>query len=112
MIDSYEFGKIVVDGRTYTEDLIIYPDRVDPGWWREEGHSLSMKDLEGVTAYRPELLIIGRGAQERMQVPQRVVDRLQEQGIEVESRPTPEAVSLFNQKADEGKAVAALHLTC
>ncbi len=35
-IDHYVFGKMVVDGKTYTSDLIVYPDRVDPSWWRPE----------------------------------------------------------------------------
>jgi len=28
-IDSYSFGRIVIDGQVYTSDVIIYPDRVD-----------------------------------------------------------------------------------
>jgi hypothetical protein len=39
-IESYRFGEIVIDGRRYSNDVIIYPDRVDGKWWREEGHSL------------------------------------------------------------------------
>jgi hypothetical protein len=27
-IEAYEFGRIVYGGKTYTSDLIIYPDRV------------------------------------------------------------------------------------
>jgi hypothetical protein len=28
MIDSYDFGAIVIDGKRYSSDVIIYPDRV------------------------------------------------------------------------------------
>jgi len=34
MIESYAFGSIVVDGRKFTSDLIIYPDgHIDTFWW-------------------------------------------------------------------------------
>lgn len=39
-IASYSFGKITIDGQTFTSDLIIYPGRIDPSWWRREGHFL------------------------------------------------------------------------
>ena len=33
-IDHYEFGRIMIDGRQETKDLIILPDRVLRNWWR------------------------------------------------------------------------------
>jgi hypothetical protein len=32
-IESYHFGEIVIDGRRYSSDVIIYPDRVEGQWW-------------------------------------------------------------------------------
>jgi hypothetical protein len=60
-ITNYSFGKITVDGKTYTSDIIIYPDFVDAGWWRKEGHYLQAVDLERAINFRPDVLIIGRG---------------------------------------------------
>ena len=31
-IDGYVFGRIIIDKKTYTADLIVYPDKVDPSW--------------------------------------------------------------------------------
>jgi len=56
MIDSYRFGRIVVDGVEYTRDLIILPGRVEGGWWREEGHRLGLGDLGEALAAEPEAL--------------------------------------------------------
>jgi len=39
VIDGYSFGRIVVEGKEYTSDLIIYPDHIQGDWWREEGAS-------------------------------------------------------------------------
>jgi hypothetical protein len=47
-IDHYEFGRIVVDGREDTRDLIILPDRVVRNRWRQEGHALVVDDFDEV----------------------------------------------------------------
>ena len=112
MIDSYSFGSITVDGRRYTSDVIIYPDRVDSSWWRKEGHNLCMEDLEGVLRYRPEVLVIGRGKPGLMAVSADLTAQLRERGIEVHSAPTAKAVKLYNRLCSEKNTVAALHLTC
>ena len=31
-IDDYRFGRIVIDGRAYTSDLILLPHRVVENW--------------------------------------------------------------------------------
>lgn len=31
-IDHYSFGKIIINGKTYPSDVIIYPDSVDSSW--------------------------------------------------------------------------------
>ena len=63
MIDSYEFFRIVVNGRRHTSDVIIFLDRVIDGWWRREGHRLYIDDLTKVlnAELKPELLIVGTG---------------------------------------------------
>jgi hypothetical protein len=111
-ISSYSFGSITVRGRTYTSDVIIYPDRVDSSWWRKEGHYLAAEDLEDVVRERPSLLIVGTGASGVMRVPEETVRVLKSMGIEVVARRTAEAVELFNRAPRDRKVVAALHLTC
>lgn len=112
MIENYRFGQITIDGRTYTDDVIIYPDRVDGGWWRKQGHSLCTDDLADVVAFGPDVLVIGTGASGRMQVPDPVRRALSGQGIEPRVATTREACDIYNDLADEQNAVAALHLTC
>jgi hypothetical protein len=47
-LSDYEFGRIKVDGAEHTRDLIVLPDRVVGNWWRRDGHSLVIDDLEAV----------------------------------------------------------------
>ena len=58
MIDSYSFGEIVINGKRYTSDVIIFSDSVDDNWWRKSGHLLHKDDLkEGFgEVYIPEAL--------------------------------------------------------
>ena len=48
-IDTYVFGRIEIDGCTYTSDVIILPTGVRDNWWRDEGHKLKPGDLKQVS---------------------------------------------------------------
>ncbi len=111
-IDHYSFGKIIIDGKTYTMDLIIYPDRIDPSWWRKEGHLLQIEDLSEVIKEKPDILIIGTGYNGVMRVPEETVVNLRSKGIEVIIKKTTEAVEVFNNMKGDKKVIAAFHLTC
>ena len=73
-IDSYDFGRVVVDGKEYTADLIVTPTGVVEGWWRKEGHNLVPDDLLEVVAVHPMVLVVGTGADGIMNVPAPTVD--------------------------------------
>ena len=112
-IDEYQFGRMVVDGKAYRKDLILLPDGVRAEWWREEGHSLSRTDLEDVFEAKPEVLVVGTGAQGVMGVPPEARRLLEEAGIRVIIERTGAAVGRYNALAAGGTRVAgAFHLTC
>ena len=111
-IDSYNFGKIVIDGQSHSKDVILLPNRVIPNWWRNEGHTLSISDLTDVLAAKPQGLIVGQGALSRMQVPDEIGAALQIEGIDLIVLPTSEACQEYNRLSKEGEYAAALHLTC
>ena len=112
MIDSYTFGRIVIDGKTYSSDVIIFKDSVKANWWRAEGHSLCIDDLKEVFKKKPDMLIIGIGKMGVMDVPQEIFDYIKKQGIEIIVCKTDEACERFNEMIKEYNVVAALHLTC
>ena len=111
-IDSYTFGEIVIDKRRYSNDVIIYPDRVDGRWWREEGHSLAPEDIWEVLQSPPDVLVIGQGSSSRMDVPYETRRKLQGVGIQVIAEPTDQACQTYNRLRGKRRVVAALHLTC
>lgn len=111
-IEGYSFGKLIVDGRSQQQDLIILPGRVLAGWWRKEGHVLHPDDLEAVFSAQPELLVVGQGASGLMQVAPETVQALDKAGIELIAQPTAEACETYNRLCGQRSVAAALHLTC
>ncbi len=111
-IESYAFGRIVIDGQTYTSDVIVYPDRVDGSWWREEGHLLQIGDLGEVADARPEVLVVGTGYFGDMRPSPEALDYLRSLGIKVIVERTEEACRVYNRLSESQKVIAALHLTC
>ena len=112
-IEEYDFGKIVIKGRKYYNDVIVFPEQIISSWWRKYGHKLLLEDLTEVLEYKPEILIIGTGAYGFMSVDREVIKSCRELGIKVETCRTTEAVRRFNEYLRKGrKVVAALHLTC
>jgi hypothetical protein len=111
-IEHYSFGKIIVDGKTYTSDVIIYPDRVDSSWWRKEGHTLHIEDLHDVLNANPAVVVVGTGFFGIMKVPKETIAYLESKGIEVHAARTGKAVEIFNTFQAGKKVIAAFHLTC
>ena len=112
MIDSYDFGRIVINGKRYSSDLIVFPDKVRDGWWRKEGHRLHVEDLKEVLEAKPEVLVVGTGYSGLMKVPPETRKYVESKGIELIAQSTAEACKTFNRLVKSRKVVAALHLTC
>ncbi len=110
MIEKYSFGHIKIDGKEYTDDVIIKEDSVRE-WWRKESHNVDKDDIKEVLEEKPELVVIGTGDSERMEVPPETKKFIKEKGIRLIVEKTEKAVRTFNG-AEEKNKMAALHLTC
>jgi len=113
MIDSYSFGQIVVDGKRYTSDIIIFPNRIKDNWRRKEGHCLNIEDLKEVIQEKPEILVVGVGYFGFVRVPVEVKEYVKSKGIDLITQSTKVACITFNSLLkSKKKVVAALHLAC
>ncbi len=113
-IEGYSPGRVVVDGVEHTRDVIVLPNRVVGEWWRRDGHSLAMEDLDDVLDELPERLILGCGYAGQLRPSAAVTEELRGRGTEVEALRTEDAVARFQELTDDNPAAvaAALHLTC
>jgi len=112
MINSYNFGNIIIDKNKFTKDLIIFPEKINSNWRRKTGHLLTEDDIKEILDYKPEVLIIGTGANGLMKVDDKVKEKLRSLETEFIIKKTSEAVIEYNRIYNDKKVVCALHLTC
>ncbi len=112
MIESYDFGRIVIDGRKFTSDIIIFPDRIDGNWWRKEGHTLNVEDIKSIVDANPEVLVIGTGYSGLMKIHPQTERYLDSSRIKLITAKTEKACTIYNELSKSKRVIAALHLTC
>jgi hypothetical protein len=113
MIEAVSFGLIVINGKKFTSDLIIYPDgRVVDSWWREKGHRLSRKDIAALIESEPEVIVAGTGINGLMQPDPGLVDFLAKQGIGFLAAENEKAMALYNEQVPKKRVGAGFHLFC
>lgn len=113
-IDAYEFGRMTIDRRTCTSDLVILPSgSVRDHWIRKSGHLLIRTDIQALIDTAPDLIIIGTGASGRMQVDSALISHLEQLGVKTEIHPSSRAVTVYNAQILTGTTLGAcFHLTC
>lgn len=110
LIRGYKFGKIKIKDKIYTDDVILLGEEVKEGWWREQGHQLSIGDLKKVIEYEPDLLIIGTGSSGRLNIPNTLKFKVD---FKIEGYSTKKACKKYNEALSSNNRVAgAFHLTC
>ncbi|HIE11137.1 MAG TPA: hypothetical protein EYP62_05935 [Kiritimatiellae bacterium] len=112
-VEAYDFGHITIHRRTYTSDVLVFPDgQVQSNWWRLEGHRLGLEDLADLLSRRPETIVVGTGSAGCMQLDPELPRRLAEMNVKIIAEPTAVAVATFNREFRTGRTGAAFHLTC
>jgi hypothetical protein len=92
-IDGYSFGRVTIDGREETGDVIVLPGRRVCGWWHKEG--LVLEDLYEVLDELHERLLVGTGAYGPMRPDPATLETVRARGIEVEVVPTADGVQRY-----------------
>jgi hypothetical protein len=112
-IESYSFGRMVIDGTSYTKDVIIYPDgRILSPWWRNQGHILEVIDLKELIAAEPEIIVCGTGAMGVMRPTDALIEYLEGCNIEFIAQKSSRAVETYNKLSGSKKVGGCFHLTC
>jgi hypothetical protein len=112
-VEHYEFGRIIVNGKTFTSDIVVGERVVNPNWWRKEGHRIQVDDIADILEYEPEVVVFGTGYHGLVKIDADVVEILRKKGIASEKLRSRDAVERFNELIKDGKnAVLAIHLTC
>ena len=113
MITDFSFGKIVVNGKTYTNDIKIVCGQVIADWWRQSGHRVEVGDIADILESGPDTLIIGKGSPGLMQTSRYLRERLIARKIVLIEKKTSSAIEVFNKLFEEGRNIAAgFHISC
>jgi hypothetical protein len=112
-IDSCSFGFLVINGKNYTDDLILLPGgEILKPWCRKRGHQLSMGDLQELIDSSPEIIVVGTGMSGRVVPDKNLKPDLAKLAIEFIAMPNEEAIKVFNKLAPGKKIGGGFHLTC
>ena len=110
-ITHYSFGKIIVDGKTYENDIAILPSKTVKKWRMKIHHAIQLNDIKDLIDDSTKTLIIGVGADSVCSVTDDIVDFSKSMGVDLLILDTYEAVRAFNKLPKKGLS-ACFHINC
>lgn len=110
-IHHYSFGKIVVNDKTYENDIAIFADGRVINWQAQANHAIQLTDVKALMKSAVTKLIIGIGANDGCSVTDEIALYAASKNITIHVLNTFEAVKLFNASPKEGLA-ACFHVNC
>ena len=116
-IDKTKFGAITISGTKFDNDVIIRLDgRVEKRKKKLSkaiygtSHIISLDEAQYVYEPGVQRLIIGIGQSGMAKLSDEAAGFLKDQGCQVDLKPTPEAIKLWNDI--NGSVIALFHVTC
>ena len=110
-ITHYSFGKIIIDGKSYENDVAIFSDGTVKTWQAKINHAIQLDDIKDLIDDSTKILIIGIGADKNCTLTDDIAPYCQSKGVELTALDTYEAVKLFNKRMKTGLA-ACFHINC
>lgn len=121
-ITHVSWGRLEVEngaenGPRSFKDAKLYPGGARSWDWNETGTShspgIQPADVEELLDHGASVVILSRGMNQRLQVKDETLDRLDEAGVDTHVLQTEEAVERYNELQEADTAVAGLfHSTC
>ena len=116
-IDELTFGSIVVEGKRYRRDVLIFTDGVvkkrKGGFLMFGSHKIKKRELEELSQGQPEIIIIGTGTNGAAHVAPEAESWAKGKNLILVVQPSYDAVARLNELVEQRKKVAALiHITC
>ncbi|MCX8194132.1 MAG: MTH938/NDUFAF3 family protein [Candidatus Pacearchaeota archaeon] len=115
-ITETEFGKIVVEGKTYNHDIMIDANgvitkrsSVSEKWYGTH-HVICTEEIKELLTTKPQVLIIGLGQYKACRLEQGVERECSKYGTKIIAEATPKAIKIFNET--EARKAGLFHVTC
>jgi len=116
-IDSTEFGRISIDGKTYEYDVIIRlsgeivkrKKKLSKKYYGTS-HMISKDEAKFVYEDGCKTLILGTGQDDNVRLSEEAADYFERKGCKIIAQPTPDAIDTFNHSKKE--MIGLFHVTC
>lgn len=106
VITGYESDSISINGKTFSQSLIITSTELNENWGVDRIESLQASHIDQILSFKPELVIIGTG--EKLIFPAiEVYSGIIQQGIGVDFMDTGAACRTYTILMSEGRGVVA-----
>ena len=115
-ITSFRWGQIIdSSGRTF-KDARLFPGGAEEWDWRKTGTrhdpGIQAADLSDLLAMKPDVVILSRGMDLVLQVPQTTIDFARSHAVTVLVLQSEQAVAEYNRRISKERVVALVHSTC
>jgi hypothetical protein len=116
-IEELTFGSIVVEGKKYRRDVMIFADgtvkKRKGGFLMFGSHEIKKRELEELSRGQPEIIIVGTGTNGAAHIAPEAESWAQGKNLSLLVQPSSDAVARVNELAEQNKKTAALiHITC
>jgi hypothetical protein len=112
--DDLKFGYVVIDGKKYRHDVIVFPNgeviKRKGGLGMFGRHLFKREEIEKLSD--ANTIIIGNGTSSKARIADGAREFAKEKGIEIIQLPSMEAIKKFNELSNKRKVGAIIHVTC
>ena len=113
---SFEWGQIVDSSGRVFKDARLYPGGIEAWDWGKTGTrhdpGIQIADLHDLIATKPDVVILSRGVDLVLQVPQATIDFARSHAANVLVLQSEQAVAEYNRRIATERVVALVHSTC
>jgi len=113
---GFSWGRIEVEGIGKGKDFKLYPGGGRAWDWSETGTQhdpgIQPADVEELVAKGAKILVLSRGMASRLKTAPETIRYLEDRGVTVYVRETPEAIALYNELAESQPVGGLFHSTC
>jgi hypothetical protein len=116
-IDELTYGSIIVEGKKYHRDILIFADgtvkKRKGGFLMFGSHKIKKQELVELSQGQPEIIIIGTGTDGATHIAPEVESWAKGKNLNLVVQPSYDVVARLNELVEQSKKVAALiHITC
>jgi len=115
-VDELTFGSIVIEGKKYRRDILIFTDgtvkKRKGGFLMFGSHKIKKRELEELSRGRPEIIIVGTGTNGAAHIAPEAESWAQGKNLSLLVQPSYDAVARVNELAEQKKVAALIHITC